>query len=69
MWRRWVPHRSPAELENYGFENLESLGAVYSRISSHIFGDWNTCGKVRMGGDRWRLGHQNARSQQHLPQQ
>ena len=22
------------------------MGAVYSRLSSHIFGDWNTCGKV-----------------------
>lgn len=25
---------------------MESLGAVYSRLSSHIFGDWNACGKV-----------------------
>jgi len=25
---------------------MESMGAVYSRISSHIFGDWNACGKV-----------------------
>ena len=25
---------------------MESLGAVYSRASSIIFGDWNACGKV-----------------------
>jgi carbamoyltransferase len=25
---------------------MESMGAVYSRLSSHIFGDWNACGKV-----------------------
>jgi carbamoyltransferase len=37
---------SPPELYNHGFESMESLGAVYSRISSHVFGDWNACGKV-----------------------
>jgi len=35
-----------------GFENMESLGAVYSRVSSHVFGDWNACGKV-MGLAPW----------------
>jgi len=40
------PFLSPPELYNHGFENMESLGAVYSRISSHVFGDWNACGKV-----------------------
>lgn len=39
-------HLSPPELYNHGFENMESMGAVYSRLSSHIFGDWNACGKV-----------------------
>ena len=39
-------------LHNHGFENMESLGAIYSRISSHILGDWNACGKV-MGLAPW----------------
>ena len=46
LFKRWTEERSPDFLYNYGFENMESLGAVYSRISSHIFGDWNQCGKV-----------------------
>ena len=46
LYKRWTPLRSPSLLYNYGFENMESLGAVYSRISSHIFTDWNSCGKV-----------------------
>ncbi len=28
------------------FFNMEGLGAVYSRVSSYIFGDWNKCGEV-----------------------
>lgn len=46
LWKRWIRERSPSFLYNYGFENMESLGALYSRVSSHIFGDWNRCGKV-----------------------
>ena len=46
LFKRWSPLRSPSLLYNYGFENMESLGAVYSRVSSHIFKDWNACGKV-----------------------
>lgn len=46
LYKRWIEERSPDFLYNYGFENMESLGAIYSRISSHIFGDWNACGKV-----------------------
>ena len=45
-YKRWTRENTPAFLYNYGFENMESLGAVYSRVSSHIFGDWNACGKV-----------------------
>ena len=52
VFKRWVPMRSPPELYNHGFENLESLGALYSRVSSHLFGDWNACGKV-MGLGPW----------------
>lgn len=50
--KRWIAERSPILLHNYGFENMESLGAVYSRVASHVFGDWNTCGKV-MGLAPW----------------
>ncbi|CBJ33588.1 conserved unknown protein [Ectocarpus siliculosus] len=46
IYKRWIRERSPPELFNHGFENMESMGAVYSRVSSHIFGDWNACGKV-----------------------
>ena len=52
VFKRWVPQRSPSELYNHGFENLESVGALFSRVSSHIFGDWNACGKV-MGLAPW----------------
>ncbi|CAM9869617.1 unnamed protein product, partial [Phaeothamnion confervicola] len=52
VYKRWQRERSPPELYNHGFENMESLGAVYSRISSHVFGDWNACGKV-MGLAPW----------------
>lgn len=53
VWKRWIQERTPVFLYNYGFENMESLGAVYSRASSQIFGDWNACGKV-MGLAPWR---------------
>lgn len=52
VFKRWSRERSPPELFNHGFENMESIGAVYSRISSYIFGDWNACGKV-MGLAPW----------------
>lgn len=45
IYKRWTRERSPPELYNHGFENMESMGAVYSRVSSHIFGDWNACGE------------------------
>jgi len=51
-FKRWVAEKTPILLHNYGFENMESLGAVYSRVASHVFGDWNTCGKV-MGLAPW----------------
>ena len=28
VYKRWQEHRSPSELYNHGFENMESLGAV-----------------------------------------
>lgn len=50
--KRWVEERSPPALYNHGFENMCSAGAIYSRVSSNIFGDWNACGKV-MGLAPW----------------
>ncbi len=42
------------------FYNMPGLGALYSRASTYIFGDWNKCGEV-MGlapyGRRERIGH------------
>lgn len=52
LFKRWTPERTPVFLYNYGFQDMESLGAVYSRVSSHVFGDWNACGKV-MGLAPW----------------
>jgi carbamoyltransferase len=52
LFKRWTPEPTPVFLHNYGFENLESLGAIYSRVASHVFGDWNACGKV-MGLAPW----------------
>uniref|UniRef100_A0A7S2XJY0 Carbamoyltransferase n=1 Tax=Attheya septentrionalis TaxID=420275 RepID=A0A7S2XJY0_9STRA len=55
IFKRFVEEKTPPTLYNHGFENMESAGAVYSRASSHIFGDWNACGKV-MGLAPW-MGH------------
>uniref|UniRef100_A0A7R9U4N9 Carbamoyltransferase n=1 Tax=Pinguiococcus pyrenoidosus TaxID=172671 RepID=A0A7R9U4N9_9STRA len=52
LFKRWTEEKSPSELYNYGFENMESIGAIYSRVSSQTFGDWNACGKV-MGLGPW----------------
>lgn len=52
LFKRWTPEPTPVFLHNYGFENMSSLGAVYSRVASHVFGDWNDCGKV-MGLAPW----------------
>jgi hypothetical protein len=37
VFKRWVPHRSPPELYNHGFESMESLGALYSRCEGYLF--------------------------------
>ena len=52
FFKRWIEEKTPPVLYNHGFENMESIGAVYSKASSHIFGDWNACGKV-MGLAPW----------------
>jgi carbamoyltransferase len=52
VFKRFTPENSPPTLYNHGFENMDSAGALYSRASSHIFGDWNACGKV-MGLAPW----------------
>ncbi len=58
VFKRFVPEASPPTLYNHGFENMDSMGALYSRVSSHIFGDWNACGKV-MGLAPWATHHWN----------
>lgn len=52
IFKRFTPENSPPALYNHGFENMESVGAIYSRAASDIFGDWNACGKV-MGLAPW----------------
>ena len=52
IFKRWSRQRMASEVYNGGFEDMESMGAVYSRVSSHILGDWNACGKV-MGLAPW----------------
>lgn len=54
IFKRWIEEKTPPTLYNHGFENMESVGAVYSRASSHVFGDWNACGKV-MGLAPWSV--------------
>ena len=46
VFKRFTEENTPPTLYNHGFENMDSAGALYSRASSHIFGDWNACGKV-----------------------
>lgn len=46
MFKRWTPETAPSELPNHSFEEMESVGAVYSRLSALLFRDWNACGKV-----------------------
>lgn len=47
VYKRWTPENAPSELINHSFEEMDSVGAVYSRVSSIIFKNWNVCGKVR----------------------
>jgi predicted NodU family carbamoyl transferase len=56
VFKRFTQENTPPALYNHGFENMDSAGALYSRASSHIFGDWNACGKV-MGLAPW-MGHE-----------
>ena len=46
VFKRFTPENSPPTLYNHGFENMDSVGAIYSRASSEVFGDWNACGKL-----------------------
>jgi carbamoyltransferase len=61
LFKRWTPEASPPELYNHGFEHMESVGAVYSRCATQIFGDWNACGKV-MGLAPWISVRENKNS-------
>ncbi|PXF48296.1 hypothetical protein BWQ96_01985 [Gracilariopsis chorda] len=46
VYKRWTPENAPSELANHSFEEMDSIGAMYSRVSALIFKDWNNCGKV-----------------------
>lgn len=46
IFKRWTPQNAPSELPNHSFEEMDSVGALYSRASSILFNDWNVCGKV-----------------------
>ncbi|CAN8067224.1 unnamed protein product [Agarophyton chilense] len=46
IFKRWTPENAPPELSNHSFEEMDSIGAMYSRVSAIIFKDWNNCGKV-----------------------
>ena len=63
IFKRFTQENSPPTLYNHGFENMDSVGALYSRASSHIFGDWNACGKV-MGLAPWICHSWNNEQQQ-----
>ena len=66
VFKRFTAENSPPTLYNHGFENMDSVGAVYSRASTHIFGDWNACGKV-MGLAPWAQHQWNDRSRSLAP--
>lgn len=46
IFKRWTQELAPSELPNHSFEEMESVGAMYSRVSAILFKDWNACGKV-----------------------
>ena len=48
LFKRWTPENEPPELPNHSFEEMDSVGALYSRVAAIIFRDWNACGKVRI---------------------
>ena len=52
VFKRFTEEKTLPARYNHGFENMDSLGAVYSRASLHILGDWNACRKI--GGRRRR---------------
>ena len=37
FFKRWTEERSPPELYNHGFENMESMGAIYSRCVQNVY--------------------------------
>ncbi|KAI0565278.1 Carbamoyltransferase [Gracilaria domingensis] len=45
IFKRWTPENAPSELSNHSFEEMDSIGAMYSRVSAIVFKDWNNCGK------------------------
>ncbi|KAL7469084.1 hypothetical protein ACHAXS_009335 [Conticribra weissflogii] len=71
VFKRFSEENTPPTLYNHGFENMDSVGALYSRASSHIFGDWNACGKVMglapLQGHVWdQTTHANGKTKKRL---
>jgi len=46
IFKRFAPVSRHAHLHNHGFYDFNSVGGGYSRVSGHIFGGWDYCGKV-----------------------
>lgn len=55
VYKRWTPENEPSELMNHSFEEMDSVGALYSRVSAVLFKDWNACGKVCITVDQRKL--------------
>jgi carbamoyltransferase len=46
LMKRFSVTQTPAHVPGFGFEHINSLGGVWSRLSTSLFGHWNYCGKV-----------------------
>ena len=46
LTKRFATTPTPPHIPNFGFEFVNSLGGVWSRLSQSLFNDWNAAGKV-----------------------
>ncbi|GMH94264.1 hypothetical protein TrVE_jg1280 [Triparma verrucosa] len=46
LLKRYSSTRLPPHISSHGFVDFNSLGGLYSRLSTSIFKNWNACGKV-----------------------
>ena len=54
VYKRWAAESSQLAYSDW-YQDLDGLGAMYSRVAAHVFADWNQCGKV-MGLAPWVRG-------------